>query len=75
VDLGTSMAACILIITIGTTVIKIRSKKVCNLHSSLMSDLASIKNAMVSLTVYVMKEANHEGRDLQQEIITAMMKK
>lgn len=74
-DLGTSVAACILIITIGTTVIKIRGKKVCNLHSSLMLDLASIKNAMVSLTVYVMKEANHEGRDLQQEIITAMMKK
>ena len=74
-DLGTSIAVCILIITIGTTVIKIRSKKVCDLHFSLMSDLASIKNAMVSLTVYVMKEANHEGRDLQQEIITAMMKK
>ena len=74
-DLGTSVAVCILIITIGTTVIKIRGKKVCNLHSSLMLDLASIKNAMVSLTVYVMKEANHEGRDLQQEIITAMMKK
>jgi hypothetical protein len=50
-------------------------KKVCGLHAPLMSDIVSIKNAMVQLTVYMMKEAEKEGRDLQQEIINAMMKK
>lgn len=50
-------------------------QNVCGLHGALMSDLASIKNALVNLAVYATKEATKEGRDLQQEIINAMMKK
>ena len=64
----------------GWTIVKAKGNRnngneVCKYHGSLMSDLASIKSSMVNLAVYVLKEAEKEGRDLQQEIINAMMKK
>jgi hypothetical protein len=61
---------------IGWTVVKSKNgNSPCKLHYPLMSDLASIKSAVVNLAVYVLKAAEKEGRDLQQEIINAMMKK
>jgi len=64
------------IFSIGWTITKSNNRNSsCKLHPPLMSDIASIKNAVVQLAVYVMKEAEQEGRNLQQEIISAMMKK
>ena len=62
---------------IGWTFIKAKgnTNNACRLHGPLMSDIASIKQSIVNLTVYVLKEAEKEGRDIQQEIINAMMKK
>lgn len=64
----------------GWTIVKARGGKghgneVCKYHEPLMSDLVSIKNAVVSLAVYVLKEAEKEGRDLRQEIINTIIKK
>lgn len=64
------------VFSVGWTVVKSgNGNGPCKLHSALMSDLASIKNAVVNLAVYATKEAEKEGRDLQSEIINAMMKK
>lgn len=61
--------------SIAFGLVKNKTNGICKLHAPLMSDIASIKSAMVSLSVYVLKESEQEGRDLQQEIINAMMKK
>lgn len=61
----------------GWTIIKAKTNGngFCKSHGPLVSDIASIKNAVVNLAVYILKEAAEEGRDLRQEIINAMMKK
>ena len=60
----------------GASIFKtLYGKPVCDLHGPLMSDVASIKNAVVNLAVYVIDKSTHEGRDLQKETIDAMMKK
>ena len=61
----------------GWTIVKLKPDKseFCKSHGKLTSDIASIKSAIVDLAVYIMKEAEQEGRNLQQEIIDAMMNK
>ena len=69
--LGTGLTA----LAISNTLKGIYGKKVCALHGALMSDIVSIKSAMIKVTIYVSDKATEEGRDLNKEIMDTMMKR
>jgi hypothetical protein len=60
--------------SIGWTITRGKTHPRCSDHSIVASDLASIKGCMIKMAVYVSDKSTIEGRNLESETITAMMK-
>ena len=64
---------------VGNTISNIYGKKTCKFHDKIIntytSDIATIKSNFMLLTVYIMKQADIEGINLQEKIISSLMKR
>ena len=73
--LGTGIS----VMAISNAIKSIYGKKTCEFHNKVMnvynSDIATIKSNLMLLTVYIMKQADAEGINLQEKIINSLMKK